>query len=109
MGPNDKVLIFTSKKATADDVASDFFIQTIEAQSIHGDRAQEDREQALNDFKTGRVRILIATDVASRGLDIPDVTYVVNFDFPNHIEDYVHRIGMWRIKHNILDLYLLWP
>ncbi|KAI6651762.1 DEAD-box ATP-dependent RNA helicase 20-like [Oopsacas minuta] len=93
MKPEDKVLIFTSKKATADDVASDFFIRGIDAQSIHGDRVQEDREQALDDFKSGRVKILVATDVASRGLDIPNVTYVVNFDFPVHIEDYVHRIG----------------
>jgi ATP-dependent RNA helicase DDX43 len=74
-------------------VASDFTLRDLKVQSIHGDREQYDREQALDDFKTGKVSVLIATDVASRGLDIKDVTHVVNYDFPNHIEDYVHRVG----------------
>lgn len=78
----------------ADDIASDFMLGGIQGvQCIHGDREQVDREQALDDFKTGRAKILIATDVASRGLDIRGVTCVLNFDFPRNIEDYVHRIG----------------
>lgn len=93
MKEGDKVLVFTGRKVTADDVASDFSIRGLQVQSIHGDREQCDREQALDDFRTGRVSVLIATDVASRGLDIKDISHVVNFDFPRHIEDYVHRIG----------------
>ncbi|XP_067877315.1 probable ATP-dependent RNA helicase DDX43 isoform X2 [Heterodontus francisci] len=77
----------------ADDLSSDFSLQGIPVQSLHGDREQCDREQALEDFKEGRVRILIATDLASRGLDVHDITHVFNFDFPRNIEEYVHRIG----------------
>ena len=61
--------------------------------SIHGDRSQSEREEALNAFKSNEVQILVATDVAARGLDIPDVSLVVNYDTPQNIEDYVHRIG----------------
>ena len=61
--------------------------------SIHGDRSQREREDALYDFKTGRRPVIVATDVASRGLDIPNVAYVINYDMPNNIDDYVHRIG----------------
>ncbi len=57
------------------------------------DRFQREREEALRDFKTGRSRILVATSVAARGLDIPKVKHVVNYDLPQHIEEYVHRIG----------------
>lgn len=60
---------------------------------MHGNREQSDREQALNDFKSGDVKILIATDLASRGLDVDDVTHVYNYDFPRNIEEYVHRVG----------------
>ncbi|XP_073258696.1 probable ATP-dependent RNA helicase DDX43 [Porites lutea] len=94
MSEQDKVLIFVGKKVKADDIASDFMLAGIRGvQCIHGDREQYDREQALDDFKTGKAKILIATDVASRGLDIRGVTCVLNFDFPRSIEDYVHRIG----------------
>ncbi|XP_051633998.1 probable ATP-dependent RNA helicase DDX43 isoform X1 [Manacus candei] len=77
----------------ADDLASDFGIQGIPVQSLHGDREQCDREQALDDFKKGKVKILVATDLASRGLDVHDITHVFNFDFPRNIEEYVHRVG----------------
>lgn len=91
-------------------------------QCIHGDREQIDREQALDDFKTGVAKILIATDVASRGLDIRGVTCVLNYDFPRNIEDYVHRIGRtgragkkgtsltfvtredWRMAHKLINI-----
>ena len=69
------------------------FVWLFQVQSIHGDRDQSDREQALLDLKSGQVKILLATDVASRGIDISDITYVVNFDFPRNIEEYVHRVG----------------
>ncbi|KAJ6665841.1 hypothetical protein lerEdw1_001313 [Lerista edwardsae] len=93
MKSGDKVIIFVGKKLTADDLSSDFGLQGIPVQSLHGNREQCDREQALEDFKKGRVRILIATDLASRGLDVQDITHVFNFDFPRNIEEYVHRVG----------------
>ncbi|EFN83479.1 probable ATP-dependent RNA helicase DDX43 [Harpegnathos saltator] len=93
MGVNDKVIVFFGKKAMVDHVASDLAVAGIECQSIHGDRDQCDREQALEDMKTGNVHILLATDVASRGLDIEDITHVLNYDFPRDIEEYVHRVG----------------
>lgn len=74
MEPDDKVIVFVGKKARADDLASEFCLRNINCQSIHGNREQCDREQALEDIKDGTVRILIATDVASRGIDIPDIT-----------------------------------
>ena len=61
--------------------------------SIHGDRCQQDREDALRRFRTGQTPILVATAVAARGLDIPHVKHVINFDLPNDVEEYVHRIG----------------
>uniref|UniRef100_A0AAG5CTK2 RNA helicase n=1 Tax=Anopheles atroparvus TaxID=41427 RepID=A0AAG5CTK2_ANOAO len=93
MQPTDKVIIFCGKKTRADDLSSEFVLADIPCQSIHGNREQSDREQALEDIKSGHVNILIATDVASRGLDIEDITHVVNYDFPRNIEEYVHRVG----------------
>ena len=61
--------------------------------SIHGDRSQRERERALDTFRTGRTPIMVATAVAARGLDIPNVTHVVNYDLPSDVDDYVHRIG----------------
>lgn len=65
----------------------------IQSCTIHGDKQQVQRDRALQLFKTGKVKVLVATDVASRGLDIPDVELVINYDFPKQIEDYIHRIG----------------
>ncbi|KAM9726763.1 putative ATP-dependent RNA helicase DDX43 isoform 1-T2 [Menidia menidia] len=93
MLPQDKVLIFVGKKLIADDLSSDMCLQGLAVQSLHGDREQCDREEALKDFKEGRVRILVATDLASRGLDVHDITHVFNYDFPRNIEEYVHRVG----------------
>ncbi|NWI20471.1 DDX43 helicase, partial [Crypturellus soui] len=122
MKPKDKVIIFVGKKLTADDLASDFGLQGIPVQSLHGNREQCDREQALDDFKKGKVKILIATDLASRGLDVHDITHVFNFDFPRNIEEYVHRVGRtgragrtgeavtlvtkndWRIASELIDI-----
>merc|ERR1719500_2176672 len=89
----DKVIVFVGRKTKADEVSCECAMKGIVAATIHGSRDQEDREQALIDLKTGEVRILIATDVASRGLDIDDVTHVFNYDFPKDLEEYVHRIG----------------
>ncbi|CAG2177593.1 unnamed protein product, partial [Oppiella nova] len=93
MEKHEKVIIFCGKKALTDDLASDCVLQGIDCQSIHGDRDQHDREQALEDIKKGSVQILFATDVASRGLDIEDITHIFNFDFPRNVEEYVHRVG----------------
>lgn len=93
MTPEDKAIIFCGKKDRADSLSCDFALEGINCQAIHGNREQSDREQALADIKSGEVRILIATDVASRGIDVPDITYVVNYDFPRNIEEYVHRVG----------------
>ena len=88
-----KVLIFVEMKRTATSMERYLSGQDFKATSIHGDKQQFERERALNAFKNGDKSILVATDVASRGLDIPDVSYVINYDCPKVIEDYVHRIG----------------
>ncbi|XP_035982518.1 probable ATP-dependent RNA helicase DDX43 isoform X2 [Fundulus heteroclitus] len=93
MKPQDKVLVFVGKKIVADDLTSDLCLQGIAVQCLHGDREQSVREEALSDFKESRVRILVATDLASRGLDVHDITHVFNYDFPRNIEEYVHRVG----------------
>ncbi|XP_034949626.1 probable ATP-dependent RNA helicase DDX43 [Chelonus insularis] len=93
MGEDDKVIVFFGKKTRVDEFASKMALAGITVQSIHGGRDQQDREQALADLKSGSVRILLATDVASRGIDIEDVTHVFNLDFPRDIEEYVHRVG----------------
>ncbi|KAI0695335.1 P-loop containing nucleoside triphosphate hydrolase protein [Cerioporus squamosus] len=86
-------LVFVETKRMAD-MLSDFLLgNNIPATSIHGDRTQREREMALQTFRTGRTPILVATAVAARGLDIPNVTHVVNYDLPSDIDDYVHRIG----------------
>ncbi|XP_006902946.1 PREDICTED: probable ATP-dependent RNA helicase DDX43 [Elephantulus edwardii] len=93
MSPKDKVIVFVSRKAVADHLSSDLILRRLSVESLHGNREQSDREKALENFKTGKVRILIATDLASRGLDVHDVTHVYNYDFPRNIEEYVHRVG----------------
>lgn len=93
MAPEDKVMVFFGKKSTVDDISSDLVLNGVSCQSIHGGREQCDREQALQDLKDGAVRILLATDVASRGIDIEDISHVLNYDFPRDIEEYVHRVG----------------
>mmetsp|Transcript_8304 Transcript_8304/g.12386 ORF Transcript_8304/g.12386 Transcript_8304/m.12386 type:complete len:616 (-) Transcript_8304:173-2020(-) len=91
--PEGLVLIFVETKRGADYLEECLCRNSFPASSIHGDKSQREREEALRLFKTGRTPILVATDVASRGLDIPNVTQVINFDLPSNIDDYVHRIG----------------
>ncbi|KAI9683350.1 MAG: DEAD-box ATP-dependent RNA helicase [Trizodia sp. TS-e1964] len=86
-------LIFVETKRMADSLSEFLINQSFPATSIHGDRTQRERERALEMFRTGRCPILVATAVAARGLDIPNVTHVVNYDLPTDIDDYVHRIG----------------
>ncbi|KAH7430657.1 hypothetical protein KP509_08G007800 [Ceratopteris richardii] len=86
-------LVFVETKRGADALEAWLCKQGFPATTIHGDRSQQEREYALRCFRTGVTPILVATDVAARGLDIPHVAHVINFDLPNDIDDYVHRIG----------------
>lgn len=88
-----KVIIFTETKRKCDSLYRDLSDQGISCAPIHGDKTQFEREKVLRNFKQGIIKILIATDVASRGLDVKDINYVINYDLPKNIEDYIHRIG----------------
>ena len=88
-----QVLIFTRTKVMADALAKEMCKDGIKTQSLHGDKSQGARDKALLDFKNGKVRALVATDVAARGIDIIDLRYVINYELPYVAEDYVHRIG----------------
>lgn len=91
--PYDKVIIFGETKFGVQRLADRLSSNDLTAVAIHGNKSQSQREKALRTFKNGDVRILVATDVAARGLDIPDVSHVINFDAPKQYDDYVHRIG----------------
>lgn len=86
-------LVFTRTKHGADKVARVLSKNGIKAQAIHGDKAQNARQQALSNFKAQTTRVLVATDIAARGIDVDELEYVINFDIPNIPETYVHRIG----------------
>ncbi|MEM7264384.1 MAG: DEAD/DEAH box helicase [Pseudomonadota bacterium] len=88
-----QVLIFTRTKQAVDDLAKELKKDGISTVPIHGDKSQGARDRGLEDFKTGKVRVLVATDVAARGLDIDQLQYVINFELPYNAEDYIHRIG----------------
>ncbi|MDH3237454.1 MAG: DEAD/DEAH box helicase [Deltaproteobacteria bacterium] len=93
-GPSIKnALVFTRTKHGADKVTRQLARHNIRAESIHGNKSQNAREKALGSFKRGQTRVLVATDIAARGLDIVDLSHVINFDLPNEPENYVHRIG----------------
>src|SRR4051812_48772670 len=89
----DTVLVFTRTKRGADRIARKLKAAGIKTGTIHSNRSQNQRLRALKDFKSGAVRVLVATDIAARGIDVDGISHVVNFDFPMHEEDYVHRIG----------------
>lgn len=90
---DDRALIFVDRQESADGLLSDLMKKGYPCMSIHGGKDQIDRDSTINDFKAGIVPILIATSVAARGLDVKQLKLVVNFDAPNHLEDYVHRAG----------------
>jgi probable ATP-dependent RNA helicase DDX4 len=91
--PNDKVIVFTQTKATADIISAYLTSMGVQCTSIHGDRHQAQREEALQQFKRGIRRCLVASPVGERGLDLPKVSLVVNYDMPNELDEYIHRIG----------------
>ena len=88
-----RVLVFTRTKRGADRVAKTLDEAGVDAAAIHGNKSQGQRERALGAFKAGKTRVLVATDIAARGIDIDGVTHVVNFELPDVAEAYVHRIG----------------
>jgi ATP-dependent RNA helicase DDX5/DBP2 len=92
-GGDERVLVFTETKRGADSLCRELQYQQMSAAAIHGDKDQRTRDRCLAEFKSGRTNVLIATDVAQRGLDIKDVRFVVNYDVPKTLEDYIHRIG----------------
>lgn len=87
------ILVFVETKRTCDYIEDELCRKGFPACSIHGDKSQREREFALKSFRSGNTPVMVATDVAARGLDIPNVTNVVNYDLPTNIDDYVHRIG----------------
>ena len=87
------VLVFCGMKHQADRISKRLRQHEIESQAIHGNRSQNQRQRALDSFKSGDLRVLVATDVAARGIDVSGVTHVINYDFPSQNEDYIHRIG----------------
>ncbi|MBC7903029.1 MAG: DEAD/DEAH box helicase [Gemmatimonadaceae bacterium] len=89
----ETALVFTRTKHGADKVAKELVRSGIGAEAIHGNKSQNARQSALNNFKSRRTRVLVATDIAARGIDIDELTHVINFDLPNVAETYVHRIG----------------
>ncbi|KKU47167.1 MAG: DEAD/DEAH box helicase domain protein [Candidatus Woesebacteria bacterium GW2011_GWF2_46_8] len=89
----NKVLIFGRTKWGVQKLSNELARRGFRAGAIHGNKSQNQRQRVLNDFKNSRISILLATDVASRGLDIEDVSHVINYDLPNTFEDYIHRIG----------------
>jgi len=88
-----RVLVFTRTKHRADKVALKLAKSNIRAAAIHGNKSQVQRTRAMQDFKSGRIRVLVATDIAARGIDVDDISHVINYDLPNEPESYVHRIG----------------
>lgn len=89
----DSALVFTRTKHEADKVEKELKANKITAQAIHGDKSQSARQMALNNFKSGKIKVLVATDIAARGIDIDELSHVINYNLPNISETYIHRIG----------------
>jgi ATP-dependent RNA helicase RhlE len=97
------VLVFSRMKHSADRIARNLESKGIKTAALHSNRSQNQRLKALKDFKSGAVRVLVATDIAARGIDVDGISHVVNYDFPMHPEDYVHRIGRTGRAHAVGD------
>lgn len=93
MASSDKVIVFVNSKKQGDNLGRHLETLGYRSGILHGGRSQDQREETLDQFRSGDVQVLVATDVAARGLDIPDVSHVINFDCPNKIQSYCHRIG----------------
>ena len=99
----DSVLIFSRTKHGADRIARSLERKSIACGTLHSNRSQNQRLAALNKFKAGELRVLVATDIAARGIDVEGISHVINYDFPMHPEDYVHRIGRTGRAHAVGD------
>ncbi|XP_055602221.1 uncharacterized protein LOC129751011 [Uranotaenia lowii] len=102
-----KTIVFVETKRRVDDITRSICRNGWRAVSIHGDKSQQERDYVLNAFRNGRQGILVATDVAARGLDVEDVKFVINYDYPSNSEDYVHRIGRTGRSNNTGTAYTL--
>ncbi|MCC3867220.1 DEAD/DEAH box helicase [Terrisporobacter mayombei] len=91
--PEESVLVFSRTKHGANKITKDLISSSISAAAIHGNKSQNARQLALNEFKEGKIRVLVATDIAARGIDIDELPFVINYDLPEVAETYVHRIG----------------
>ncbi|MGL4412313.1 MAG: DEAD/DEAH box helicase [Bacteroidales bacterium] len=89
----ERAIVFVRTKYDAEKVASDLYRAGLDASALHGDKEQMDRELVFRDFRSGRVKILVSTDLAARGIDIPELEWVINFELPNEAETYMHRVG----------------
>lgn len=87
------VLIFASNQRSVDDIHEYLLMKDVSAVAIHGGKDQSERQDAIKSFKEGKSDVLVATDVASKGLDFSEIQHVINYDMPKQIEDYIHRIG----------------
>merc|ERR1711894_849305 len=102
-----KILVFVETKRKADELTRLMRRDGYPAMCIHGDKQQREREWVLGEFKSGGTTILVATDVAARGIHVDDVKFVINYDYPNNSEDYIHRIGRTGRKDNKGTAYTL--
>src|SRR3989304_329909 len=103
----DQVLIFCRTKHGADRVARKLHDQGHAVAVLHSNRTQREREQALNGFRNGRYEVMVATDIAARGIDVEQIRHVINFDVPHHPEDYVHRIGRTGRAQSVGDAFTI--
>lgn len=99
--PQDRVLIFVETKKGADMLTRSLRADGFQARAMHGDKSQTERDWALKEFKDMQSTLLVATDVAARGLDVDDIRIVVNFDFPKEVESYIHRVGKFCTGHQL--------
>ncbi len=103
----DQVLIFCRTKHGADRVARKLHQENHAVAVLHSNRTQREREQALNGFRNGRYEVMVATDIAARGIDVEQISHVINFDVPHHPEDYVHRIGRTGRAQSVGDAFTI--
>ncbi len=103
----DQVLVFCRTKDGADRVARKLHNQGHSVAVLHSNRTQREREQALNGFRNGRYEVMVATDIAARGIDVEQISHVINFDVPHHPEDYVHRIGRTGRAQTVGDAFTI--